>query len=91
MGPPPLPQSFAASPASERKREARRRSRWRSWLAGQWERSTSAELRLQAQLAALWETAEDKLDHPKWMKAFGIKGRIHILHFYMHKMKKSSF
>lgn len=45
---------------------------WRSWLASQWERSTSGGIRLQAQLAVLWETAEEKFNHLKWMKAFEV-------------------
>lgn len=47
-------------------------ARWRSWPASQWERSTSGGIRLQAQLAVLWETAEAKFDHLKWMKAFEV-------------------
>lgn len=43
-----------------------------TWSASQWERSTSGRIRLQAQLAVLWETAEEKFDHLNWMKAFEV-------------------
>lgn len=47
-------------------------ARRRSWLASQRERSTSGGIRLKAQLAVLWETAEEKFDHLKWMKALEV-------------------
>lgn len=56
-------------------------ARWRSWPASQWERSTSGGIRLQAQLAVLWETAEAKFDH--------IKGRRHII--WIFTCKKTHF
>lgn len=44
---------------------------------------------MQAQLAVLWETAEEKLDHLKWTKASEVKGEVPEI--WVNVRKKAHF